>query len=79
MAVLLRELIPASLLLPRKLKNIQKQLPRRQSKSNIGTDMGSRAMRMNAGEKTIDWLFREQLRRVAYVTPTVGIGHRIVR
>jgi hypothetical protein len=24
--------------------------------------MGSRAMRMNAGEKTIDWLFREQLR-----------------
>jgi hypothetical protein len=24
--------------------------------------MGSEAMRMNAGEKTIDWLFREQLR-----------------
>jgi hypothetical protein len=26
------------------------------------TDIDSRAMRMNAGEKTIDWLFREQLR-----------------
>jgi hypothetical protein len=32
------------------------------AKPNLGTNMASKAMRMNAGEKTIDWLFREQLR-----------------
>jgi hypothetical protein len=41
---------------------MQNKVPQATIEANHGMDWGSRAMPMNAGEKTIDWLFREQLR-----------------